>query len=54
MKKLIFIITALILLAVGCVAAWQIYVPVHEDNVSIQAYEDLRQFVRVPAPDPTI
>ncbi|ANU53162.1 class B sortase [Acutalibacter muris] len=54
MKKLIFIVAALILLAVSGVAAWQVYVPVHEDNVSVHAYDDLRQFVRVPTPDPTI
>lgn len=54
MKKLIFIAAALILFAVAGVAAWQIYVPVHEDNVSVNTYEDLRQFVRAPAPDPAI
>lgn len=53
MKKLIFIAAVLILLAVGSVAAWQIYVPVHEDNVSIQAYDDLRQFVELPTSVPT-
>lgn len=45
---------ALILLTVAGVAVWQVYVPVHEDNVSVNAYEDLRQFVRVSTPDPTI
>ena len=35
-------------------AAWQIYLPVHEDNVSVKTYDDLRQFVRIPAPEPTI
>ena len=54
MKKIIFIVSALILLTVAGVAAWQVYVPIHEDNVSVNAYEDLRQFVRVPTPDPTI
>ena len=54
MKKQIFIATALILLTVAGVAAWQVYVPVHEDNVSVHAYDDLRQFVRVPAPELTI
>lgn len=54
MKKLIMFMAALILLAVAGVAAWQVYVPVHEDNVSVNAYEDLRQFVRVPTPEPTI
>ena len=54
MKKLIFIVTVLVLLAVSGVAAWQVYVPVHEDNMSVNAYEDLRQFVRIPAPEPTI
>ncbi len=54
MKKLIFIVAALILLAVAGVTAWQVYVPIHEDNVSVNAYEDLRQFVQVPAPEPTI
>ena len=54
MKKLIFVMTALILLTVAGIAAWQVYVPVHEDNVSVNAYEDLRQFVRVPTPEPTI
>lgn len=53
MKKVIFIVAALVLLAVSGVAAWQVYVPVHEDNVSVNAYEGLRQFVRVPAPAPT-
>ena len=51
MKKLIIIVTALALIAVAGVAAWQIYVTVHEDNVSAQAYEDLRELVRVPEPD---
>lgn len=54
MKKLISILVALILSIVAGVAAWQVYVPVHEDNVSVNAYEDLRQFVRVPTPEPTI
>lgn len=54
MKKLIFILAALILLAVAGVAAWQIYLPVHEDNVSINTYKDLRQFVQVSAPKPDI
>ncbi len=54
MKKLVFIAAALIFLTVAGVAAWQVYVPVHEDNVSDQAYDDLRQFVRVPAPELTI
>ncbi len=54
MKKLILIVAALILLTVAGVAAWQVYVPVHEDNVSVNAYEDLRQFVRIPVLDPTI
>lgn len=49
MKKLVFIAAALIFLTVAGVAAWQVYVPVHEDNVSVDAYEDLRQFVQVPA-----
>lgn len=53
MKKLIFIAAALILITVASVAAWQIYVPVHEDNVSIQAYDNLRQFVELPAPELT-
>ena len=53
MKKLIFIAAALILLAVGSVAAWQIYVPVHEDNMSVKTYDDLRQLVRAP-PAPAI
>ena len=54
MKKIIFIVSALILLTVAGVAAWQVYVPIHEDNVSVNAYEGLRQFVRVSTPDPTI
>lgn len=54
MKKLIVIVAALILLTVAGIAAWQVYVPVHEDNVSVNAYEDLRQFVRIPTPEPTI
>ena len=54
MKKLILIVVALILLAVAGVAVWQVYVPVHEDNVSVNAYEDLRRFVRIPVLDPTI
>ena len=54
MKKLIFVMTALILLTVAGIAAWQVYVPVHEDNVSVNAYEDLRQFARIPTPEPTI
>lgn len=54
MKKLIFIVAALVLLAVSGVAAWQVYVPVHEDNMSFNAYEDLRQFARIPTPEPTI
>ena len=53
MKKLIFIVATLILLTIASVAAWQIYVPVHEDNVSIQTYEDLRQFVELPMPTPS-
>ena len=53
MKKPFFIVAALILLAVGCVAAWQIYVPIQEDNVSVQTYENLRQFVELPTPVPT-
>lgn len=53
MKKLIFIAAALILLVVAGVAAWQIYVPIHEDNVSVQTYENLRQFVEPPTPVPT-
>ena len=51
MKNLIIIVTALALIAVAGVAAWQIYVTVHEDNVSTQAYEDLRELVRVPESD---
>lgn len=54
MKKLIFIVTALALLTVSGVAAWQIYVPVHEDNVSVKTYDDLRQFVRVPTLAPIV
>lgn len=53
MKKLIFIVVALILLTVASVAAWQIYVPIHEDNMSVHTYDELRQFVRAPTPDPT-
>lgn len=53
MKKLIFIATALIFLTVAGVAAWQIYVPIQEDNVSVQTYENLRQFVNLPTPVPT-
>lgn len=53
MKKFIFIAAALIFIIVASVAAWQIYVPIHEDNVSIQAYDNLRQFVELPAPEPT-
>lgn len=51
MKKLILIAAALIFLTVAGAAAWQVYVPIHEDNVSVNAYEDLRQFVQVPASD---
>ena len=54
MKKLIYIVIALVLLAVSGVAAWQIYVPVHEDNVSVKTYDDLRQFVLVPTPAPIV
>ena len=54
MKKLIIIVTALVLIAVAGVAAWQVYVPVHEDNVSAHAYESLRAFVQVPEPGPAI
>ena len=54
MKKLIMFIAALILLTVAGIATWRIYVPVHEDNVSVNAYEDLRQFARIPTPEPTI
>lgn len=54
MKKLILIAAALIFLTVAGAAAWQVYVPIHEDNVSVNAYDDLRQFVRVPTPAPTI
>lgn len=54
MKKLIFVAAALVLLAVSGVAAWQIYVPVHEDNVSVKTYDDLRQFVLVPTPAPIV
>ncbi len=53
MKKLIMFMAALILLAVAGVTAWQVYVPIREDNVSVNAYDELRQFVRVPTPDPT-
>ena len=53
MKKFIFIVAVLILITVASVASWQIYVPVHEDNVSIQAYDNLRQFVELPALEPT-
>lgn len=52
MKKLIFIVVALILITVAALAAWQIYVPVHEDNASVRTYENLRQFVELPVPDP--
>lgn len=54
MKKLIFFAAALILLTVSGVAAWLIYVPVHEDNVSVKTYDDLRQFVLVPTPAPIV
>lgn len=54
MKKLIYVVTALTLLAVSGVAAWQIYVPVCEDNVSVKIYDDLRQFVLVPTPAPIV
>lgn len=54
MKKLIFIAAALILLTVSGVAAWQIYIPIHEDNVSVKTYDDLRQFVLMPTPAPTV
>lgn len=54
MKNLITIVTSLVLIAIAGVAAWQIYVPLHEDNVSTQAYEDLRELVRVPESDPAI
>lgn len=54
MKNLITIVTSLVLIAIAGVAAWQIYVPLHEDNVSTQAYEGLRELVRVPEPDPAI
>lgn len=53
MKKFIFIAAALIFIIVASVAAWQIYVPIHEDNVSIQTYENLRQYVNLPTPVPT-
>ena len=49
MKKIIFIVSALILLTVAGVAAWQVYVPIHEDNVSVNAYEDLRQWTSIPS-----
>lgn len=52
MKKLIFIVVALILITVAALAVWQIYVPVHEDNASVRKYENLRQFVELPVPDP--
>ncbi len=45
---------ALIFLTVAGIAAWQVYVPVHEDNVSVHTNKDLRQFVQVPAPEPAI
>lgn len=54
MKKCFLIETALVLFAISCVAAWQIYVPIHEDNVSVKAYDDLWQYVRVPPPTPTV
>lgn len=54
MKKLIIIVTSLVLVAVAGVAAWQVYVPLHEDNVSAHAYESLRAFVQVPEPGPAI
>ena len=41
MKKLIYIVVFLILLAVAGVSVWHIYMPIHEDNVSAHAYEDL-------------
>ena len=51
MKKLIYIVVFLILLAVAGVSVWHIYMPIHEDNVSAHAYEDLRRFVEAPVPE---
>ena len=51
MKKLIYIVVFLILLAVAGVSVGHIYMPIHEDNVSAHAYEDLRRFVEAPVPE---
>lgn len=48
MRKIIFaVIVFILLLGIG-VAAWQVYLPIQEDNESVQAYADLRQYVRRP------
>lgn len=40
-------IAFILLVGIG-VAAWQVYLPIQEDNESVQAYEDLRKYVQKP------
>lgn len=49
MKKIILAILMIGLLVGAGVAAWQVYLPIQEDNESVQAYTDLRQYVHKPA-----
>jgi len=48
MRKVIIAIVALLLLAGMGIAAWQIYLPIQEDNESIHSYTNLRQYARKP------
>ncbi len=52
-KNIIFIIIVLLLLMGFGVAAWQVYIPIQEDNESVQSYEDLRKHIHQYRVTPT-
>jgi len=43
-RNIIFAAIALALIFAAGVAAWQVYLPIQEDNESVQSYTDLRQY----------
>ena len=49
MRKILFTVVVLILLIGAGIAGWQAYLPIHEDNESLQSYSNLRQHVYRPS-----
>jgi len=47
-RNIIFAATALALIFAAGLVAWQVYIPIREDNESAQSYTVLRQYAHKP------